>query len=316
MLSSTPMRWSTTGLMFRLYTGHAEGVLVTAYEPVGQLPPGWTSWDLENVASLLSCRSGARGFGVPGVPGDQLRRRDGRRVKTVTEWRILAEATSHASIPAGWVLKGSGSSVGRPLVLFQSPWLDAGEDSFVQVEVGNNYDLPTASVMVVAMAPTRADKIVFPDRLWQALAARNPPLPPSFLVTSPTPAQEAGVPETGGHRRTAQCCPPSMVSWFRHAGLAWPGCTSGTPTAITSRYYPSQSIRAPRCSTPRREYCRNDHAPSINQRPAHHLRRHLAKRHDGTLPLAQGRQYSLAARFLVSPSIPIRRRCRQGPWIR
>ncbi len=35
----------------------------------------------------------------------------------------------------------------------------------MQVEVGNNYNLPTASVMVMVPAPTSTDKIVFPDRL-------------------------------------------------------------------------------------------------------------------------------------------------------
>jgi hypothetical protein len=89
--------------------------------------------------------------------------------KTVTEWRALAQATRHANVPGDWVTKGGGSSVGRPLVYFQSGWLDADEDSYVQVEIGNNYDLPTASVMIVALAPTPAGKIVFPDRLWRGL---------------------------------------------------------------------------------------------------------------------------------------------------
>lgn len=39
--------------------GPAEGVLVTAYKPVGQLPPNWAYRDLEKVVGLLSCRSGA-----------------------------------------------------------------------------------------------------------------------------------------------------------------------------------------------------------------------------------------------------------------
>jgi hypothetical protein len=74
-------------------------------------------------------------------------------------------------------MKGGGSAVGRPLVWFESWWLDADEDSYVQVEVGNNYNLPTASVMVMALAPTSTDKIVFPDRLWRALVAGSAAAP-------------------------------------------------------------------------------------------------------------------------------------------
>jgi hypothetical protein len=56
-------------------------------------------------------------------------------------------------------------------VFVQSQWLDENEDCDVKVEVGNIFGLPTASVMLVVMAPDAAAKIVFPDRLWQVLAA-------------------------------------------------------------------------------------------------------------------------------------------------
>jgi hypothetical protein len=167
--------------------GPAEGLLVAAYEPVGELPSGWVWRDLEDVAGLLSCRTDT------GILACQVCQEISYAValsaasKTVTEWRALAQAARHADVPGEWVTKGGGSSVGRPLVYFQSWWLDADEDSYVQVEVGNNYDLPTASVMVVAQAPTPADKIVFSDRLWRALAAgatAAPPLPEGITDAS------------------------------------------------------------------------------------------------------------------------------------
>jgi hypothetical protein len=157
--------------------GPAQGLLVAAYEPVGKLPPGWAYRDLEEVADLLSCRDDAGvltcsvcqeiSYAVVSSAGS----------KTVGEWRALAQATSRANIPDDWVMAGGGSAVGRPLVWFQSGWLDADEDSYVQVEVGNNYDLPTASVMVVAQAQTSTDKIIFPDRLWRALVAGSAAAP-------------------------------------------------------------------------------------------------------------------------------------------
>jgi predicted nucleic acid-binding protein len=71
----------------------------------------------------------------------------------VSEWRALADATRDAVIPDTWTKRGGGSSVGRPLVVFESRWLDEKtKDCYVSVEVGNNYGLPTASVMVVACA--------------------------------------------------------------------------------------------------------------------------------------------------------------------
>ena len=151
--------------------GPAEGLLVAAYEPVGELPSGWVWRDLEDVADLLSCRTDTGILACPVCQEISYAVASSAASKTVTEWRALAQATRHASVPGDWVTKGGGSSAGRPLVYFQSWWLDADEDSYVQVEVGNNYDLPTASVMVVALAPAAAGKIVFSDRLWRTLAA-------------------------------------------------------------------------------------------------------------------------------------------------
>jgi hypothetical protein len=151
--------------------GPTEGLLVAAYEPVGELPSGWVWRDLEDVADLLSCHSDTGALDCPVCQEISYAVASSAASKTVTEWRALAQATRHANVPGDWVTKGGGSSVGRPLVYFQSWWLDADEDSYVQVEVGNNYDLPTASVMIVALAPTPADKIAFPDRLWRGLVA-------------------------------------------------------------------------------------------------------------------------------------------------
>jgi hypothetical protein len=151
--------------------GSAQGLLVAAYEPVGELPSGWAWRDLADVADLLSCRADTGVLACQVCEEISYAVASSAASKMVTEWRTLAQATRHVSVPGDWVTKGGGSSVGRPLVYFQSWWLDGGEDSYVQVEVGNNYGLPTASVMVVALAPAAADKIVFPDRLWRALAA-------------------------------------------------------------------------------------------------------------------------------------------------
>lgn len=201
--------------------GPAEGVLVTAYKPVGQLPPSWAYWDLEDAADLLSCRSGAGVLSCSVCQEISYAVAAGAASKTVTEWRALAEAARHAIIPAGWVIKGSGSSVGRPLVLFQSLWLDAGQDSFVQVEVGNNYDLPTASVMVVAMAPARTEKIGFPDRLWQALAAGSataPALPGNITDAS---ANSRGARGQAGVDALRNDVPPAWSRGFDMRG--WHG---------------------------------------------------------------------------------------------
>jgi hypothetical protein len=157
--------------------GPAAGLLVAAYEPVGDLPPGWTYRDLEEIAGLLSCRDDAGSLTCSVCQEIHYAVMSSAASKTVTEWRALAQATRSANVPGDWVMRGGGSSVGRPLVLFQSQWLDAGQNSYVQVEVGNNYDVPTASVMVVAQAPTSTDKVIFPDRLWHALAQGSSAVP-------------------------------------------------------------------------------------------------------------------------------------------
>jgi hypothetical protein len=173
--------------------GQASGLLVAAYEPVGKLPPGWAYQDLEEVASLLSCRD-SNGSSTCQVC-EEIRYAvvSSAASKTVAEWRALAQATASASIPGDWIAKGGGSSVGRPLVFFQSQWLDENEDCYVQVEVGNNYGLPRASVMIVAMAPTAAAKVVFPDRLWQVLlaAAETAPALPDGITDASTSGRGA-----------------------------------------------------------------------------------------------------------------------------
>ena len=168
--------------------GPATGLVVAAYEPVGKLPPGWAYRDLEEIADLLSCRDDAGLLTCSVCQEIRYAVASSAASKTVTEWRALVQATRHANIPGDWVMKGGGSSVGRPLVWFQSQWLDASENSYVQVEVGNNYDLPTASVMVVAQAPASTDKVTFPDRLWRALARGSsavPAIPEGVTDASP-----------------------------------------------------------------------------------------------------------------------------------
>lgn len=109
--------------------------------------------------------------------------------------------------------------MGRPLVFFQSPWLDENEDCYAQVEVGNNYGKPTASAKLVAMAPTTHGKIRFPDRLWRALVAGStsaPVLPSGISDASPSghgakgqagaDARRVGVP-------AAWSCGFSMQGW-------------------------------------------------------------------------------------------------------
>lgn len=150
--------------------GLAVGLLVAPYQPVGQLPPGWYLQDLTDVADRLSClpSGGATACSVcheisyavsEAVASDR-----------VTEWRALTSASRYAGIPDDWVMKGDGSSVGRPLVYFQSPWLGAAENAYVQVEAGNYYGSPRAAVTLLARAPSEAEKVVFPDELWQVLA--------------------------------------------------------------------------------------------------------------------------------------------------
>lgn len=173
--------------------GQAAGLLIAAYKPVGKLPPGWTYQDLEEVANLLSCRGGDGSLTCQVCEEIRYAVVSSAASKTVTEWRALAQATASANIPDEWIVKGSGSSVGRPLVFFQSQWLDGNEDCYVQVEVGNNYGLPAASVMIVAMAPAAAAKIAFPDRLWQVLvaAAEAAPALPDGITDASTSGRGA-----------------------------------------------------------------------------------------------------------------------------
>ncbi len=170
--------------------GPVEGLLLAAYQPVGQLPPGWVYRDLGEVVDELSCSTSPVsecplceeiGYATA-VSGAS---------DAVSEWRALAQATGAVDLPRGWEMKGGGSSVGRPLVWFESPWLDgATMDSYVQVEVGNNYGKAMASVMIVALALTSAEKAPYPDRLWQVIAAISDRMPP--LRKGVTDASERG----------------------------------------------------------------------------------------------------------------------------
>jgi hypothetical protein len=150
--------------------GPATGLLVAPYQPVGDLPVDWDYRNLEDVADQLSClpRDGV----PPCTVCEEISHAVSESVSSarVTEWRELTEATRSSAIPDDWVTAGSGSSVGRPLVWFQSPWLDENRDSYVQVEVGNRFGLPAASVMLVKLAGNPRNKAVIPDKLWKALA--------------------------------------------------------------------------------------------------------------------------------------------------
>jgi hypothetical protein len=150
--------------------GLASGLLVAPYQPVGQLPPGWYLHDLADVADRLRC---APTGGEPEcVVCSEISYAISEAVASdrIAEWRALTSASAHADIPDNWDMKGDGSSVGRPLVYFKSPWLNTAENAYVQVEAGNYYGSPRASVMLVACAPSRAEKVAFPDGLWKALA--------------------------------------------------------------------------------------------------------------------------------------------------
>jgi hypothetical protein len=91
----------------------------------------------------------------------------------------------------------------------------------VQVEVGNNYGLPTASAMVVALAPTSADKIDFPDRLWRAVAAGSavaPVLPEGITDAS---SRGRGAQGQAGDEAQRNSVPPAWSRGFNQPG--WHG---------------------------------------------------------------------------------------------
>jgi len=193
--------------------GPATGLVVSAYEPVGERPTDWGFCDLENVAKLLSCEADCSVCKEIHYAVTVATKSD-----SVREWRALAEATRSAAIPEGWVKRGGGSSVGRPLVWFESPWLDDAEDSYVSVEVGNNYGLPTASVMVVALGMSRQNRIAFPDSLWRAISASSrtaPPLPDGIFDAS---VKARGAKGPAGIDASRNCVP---ATWSR--GFSQPG---------------------------------------------------------------------------------------------
>jgi hypothetical protein len=220
---------------------------------LGRCRPAGATGNLEEAAGLQSYPGEAGLLSCAVCQEISYAVRSSTASKTVTEWRALAQATRHARVPGDWVIKGSGSSVGRPLVRFQSPWLDPGEDSYIQVEAGNNYDLPTASVMAAAQT-TSKDKIIFPDRLWQALVAGCLSRPPRRHHRRQH--RRPGRQRTGRYRRSAQWRPGSLLPRLQPPRLA-PGedvrCTS---TATTPHCSPPPSSRASLCSRPPTGHCK------------------------------------------------------------
>ena len=180
--------------------GPSVGLLVAPYEPVGALPSGWRYRDLADVADQLRCpASGRSACAVCEEIGYAVSK--SLSSPRVAEWRSLTDATRQAAIPSNWTPAGGGSSVGRPLVWFQSPWLDHNEDSYVQVEVGNRFGFPAASVMLVAQAASPGERTVFPDRLWSSPPLHSAPLRPRRCPgESSTGAAEAAAQETSGSR--------------------------------------------------------------------------------------------------------------------
>ena len=174
--------------------GPAAGLLVAPYKPIGDLPSDWGYRDLMHVAKRLSCP--VSDSVAPCAVCEEIRYAVSESVSSarVAEWRSVTSATRRTAIPHDWVSAGSGSSVGRPLVWFQSPWLDANEDSYVQVEVGNRFGLPAASVMLVVLAANPGERAVFPDRLWNALA----------LGCAAAPTLAEGVTDGSNRRRGAR----------------------------------------------------------------------------------------------------------------
>jgi hypothetical protein len=191
--------------------GPATGLLVAPYEPVGPLPPGWEYQDLEVVADQLGCPGPVAGMSCAVCEEIQYAVAGSVASARVTEWRALTDATRQAALPDDWRLEASGSSVGRPLVWLQSPWLDSRKDSYVQVEIGNRFGLAAASVMLVAAGTEKRQKVVFPDRLWRVLAAGH-----AFL-----PALTGGVADTSRRGRGAR--DPQVADGARRNGVppAW-----------------------------------------------------------------------------------------------
>lgn len=155
----------------QLRGGVAAGLLVAPYQPIGQMPPGWHSLDLSDASERLRCPPSDTGHPCSVCSEISYAVAEAVASDRVTEWRALTSASAGAGFPDGWVSKGDGSSVGRPLVYFQSPWANAAETAYVQVEAGNYFGKPRASVMLVTRAPSRAERVVFPDELWQLLAS-------------------------------------------------------------------------------------------------------------------------------------------------
>jgi hypothetical protein len=202
--------------------GVAAGLLVAPYRPIGQLPPGWHLLDLADVAEFLRCPPSGGNSVCPVCAEISYAVSVAVASSQVTEWRALTSASAGAGFPDDWVRKGDGSSVGRPLVYFQSPWLNAAEDAYVQVEVGNYYGKPRTSTLLVASAPSQTERVVFPEKLWQVLkvaSASAPPLPGGVTDASPR-GRGAKDPQASGDARRIGV-PPEWSLGFNMKG--WHG---------------------------------------------------------------------------------------------
>lgn len=101
---------------------------------------------------------------------------------------------------------------------FQSPWLeDATQDSYVQIDVGNNYGAPTASVLVVS-APATEGKAAYPDHLWQLIAASCSCMPALPAGVTDFSLKGRGAAGQAGLDATRNGVPPA---WSR--GFSLPG---------------------------------------------------------------------------------------------
>lgn len=207
----------------RAQGGPAVGLLLAPYQPVGQLPPGWYFQDLTDVADQLSCPPSGE-VSACAVCGE-IRYAVSETVASdrVAEWQALISASRHANIPDGWDKKGDGSSVGRPLVYFESPWLNAAESAYVQVEAGNYYGSPRASVMLMARAPSPAETVAFPDELWRVLARGSASAPAltaalTAAVTDASPRSRGAKDERAAGDARRNGVPPAWSLGFNMKG--------------------------------------------------------------------------------------------------
>lgn len=165
--------------------GPAVGVLVAAYMPAGELPAPWRHADLEETAEHLRCKTRR-----PCPVCDEIRFAVAHACATKRVWwlRQLAETARTVEKPAGWSLLGEGSSVGRPLVFFASPYVNE-EWWRVHVELGlSKWTGRLEAAVMLAAEGVTGSKVSFPEAAWHKLgrAARGgaPPLPEGVADTS------------------------------------------------------------------------------------------------------------------------------------